>query len=310
MKIVVTGGSGYIASVLVPRLLQAGHTVHVLDNLLHRVPGLLSVVDDPGFEFTYGDVRDARVLREVLASCDVIIPMAAIVGVAACDRDPTAAKSINVDAIQLLNRLRGRDQMVIYPMTNSGYGTKSGKVYCTEETPLEPITLYGKTKVAAERELLDFRNAISLRLATVFGVSPQMRTDLLVNHFVYEAVTKRYLVIFEKDFKRNYIHIRDVADCFIHCIENLDRMKDQVYNCGLDEANYSKQELAEKIREAILDLYIHYAEIGSDPDKRNYIVSNEKLRKAGYVARRGLERGILELVKAYRMLSFHPFANI
>lgn len=309
MKILVTGGCGYIGSVLVPRLLLAGHDVHVIDNLSHGTPSLLAVADNPAFTFTYGDARDERLLKEAVGSSDVIIPLAALVGAVACDRDPVTANSVNFGAIQLLNRLRDRHQAVIFPMTNSGYGTKMGNLYCTEETPLEPITLYGRTKVAAEQELLGAGDAIALRLATVFGVSPRMRLDLLVNNFVYEAVTKKYLVIFEKDFKRNYIHIKDVADCVLHCIKNFDSMKNHAYNCGLDGANCSKQELADKIREAVPELYIHYSNIRSDPDKRNYIVSNEKLRRTGYEAHRSLEVGISELIKAYRMLSVQPYCN-
>jgi nucleoside-diphosphate-sugar epimerase len=202
-----------------------------------------------------------------------------------------------------------KSQMVIYPNTNSGYGTKSGAVMCDEETPLEPISLYGRTKVQAEKELLATGNAITLRLATIFGVSPRMRIDLLVNYFTWEAVVRHYLIIFEKDFKRNYVHIRDVADAFIHCLENFDKMKGNAYNCGLDEANYSKAELAEIIKSKIPDLSIHYAEIGSDTDKRNYIVSNDKLRKAGFEARRTVQQGVDELIKAYKMIPKEYYSN-
>jgi len=200
--------------------------------------------------------------------------------------------------------------LVVFPTTNSGYGTKSGDVYCTEETPLGPISLYGQTKVQAEAELLETPNAITLRLATVFGMSLRMRLDLLVNHFVHAAVTDGYIVIFEKDFKRNYIHIRDVADCFVHCIENADRMVGRPYNVGLDAANLSKEELALKVKEYVPNLYIHFSEVGSDPDKRNYIVSNQRLREAGFEARRSLDEGIQELLKGYRMMARAPFKNV
>ena len=210
----------------------------------------------------------------------------------------------------MLNCLRSPRQLVIFPTSNSGYGAKSGDVYCTEDTPLEPISLYGQTKVQAEAELLETPNVISLRLATVFGMSPRMRLDLLVNHFVYAAVTDGYIVIFEKDFKRNYIHIRDVADCFIHCIENADSMVGRPYNVGLDAANLSKEELALKIKGYVPNFYIHFAPVGSDPDKRNYIVSNQRLREAGFEAWRSLDEGIQELLKGYRMMGRGHFKNV
>jgi nucleoside-diphosphate-sugar epimerase len=217
---------------------------------------------------------------------------------------------VNVDAVRLLNRLRSPSQLVVLPTTNSGYGTKAGDAFCTEATPLEPISLYGQTKVDAEAELLGLPGTITLRLATVFGMSPRMRLDLLVNHFVHAAVTDGYLVIFEKDFKRNYVHIRDVADCMAYCIEHSDRMVGRPFNLGLDAANLSKAELAQKIKEHVPTFYVHYAELGSDRDKRNYIVSNQRLRDAGFEAKRTLDEGIGELVKGYRMmLRRSPFKN-
>jgi nucleoside-diphosphate-sugar epimerase len=249
-------------------------------------------------------------MRRALGEADVVIPLAAVVGAPACDRDPWLARSVNLDAIRLLNRLRSPRQLVVYPTTNSGYGTQSGAEYCTEETPLEPISLYGQTKCQAEAELLGSPNAITLRLATVFGTSPRMRVDLLVNHFVYAALTQRYLVIFEKDFKRNFIHIRDVADCFVHCIAHAERMVGRPYNAGLDEANLSKEELARKVQQFVPDFYLHFSEIGSDPDKRNYVVSNQRLREAGFAARRSLDEGICELLKGYQMMRRSPLMNV
>jgi nucleoside-diphosphate-sugar epimerase len=249
-------------------------------------------------------------LRKLVSQADVLIPFAAVVGAPACDRDPLLARSVNLEAIRLLNRLRSPAQLVIFPTTNSGYGTRSGESFCTEETPLEPISLYGKTKAEAEGELMAGENAISLRLATVFGLSPRMRLDLLVNHFVLAAVTDGYLVIFEKDFRRNFIHIRDVADCFLHCLTNAQQMRGRIFNAGLDSANFSKAELALKIKEQVPNFYIHFAEVGSDPDKRNYRVSNERLRKAGFEARRSLDDGIRELVKGYRTLGRRRFRNV
>jgi nucleoside-diphosphate-sugar epimerase len=245
----------------------------------------------------------------LIAQADVVVPLAAVVGAPACDRDPAFARSVNLDAIRLINRVRSPRQLVVYPTTNSGYGTQTGDVFCTEETPLEPISLYGQTKSQAEQVLLESPNAVTLRLATVFGMSPRMRLDLLVNHFVYTAVTDGYIVIFEKDFKRNYIHIRDVADCFAHCMENSKQMTGRPYNVGLDAANLSKEELALKIKEFVPNFFVHFSEIGSDPDKRNYIVSNQRLREAGFEARRSLEEGIQELLKGYRMIGCGPFKN-
>jgi nucleoside-diphosphate-sugar epimerase len=308
--VLVTGGAGYLGSVLCEHLLQAGHRVTAVDNLMYQQHGLFHLCAHPSFEFVFGDVRDESLMRPRVKEADVLIPLAAIVGAPACDRDPRLASSVNLEAIRLLNRVRSSNQLVVFPTTNSGYGTKSGDIHCTEDTPLNPISLYGQTKAEAETNLLQTPNVISLRLATVFGVSPRMRLDLLVNHFVYTAVTDGYLVIFEKHFKRNYVHIRDVADCFVHCISNAARMVGKPYNVGLDSANLSKEELALKIKEYVPKFYIHFSEVGSDPDKRNYIVSNQRLREAGFEARRSLDDGIKELLKAYRMMVRGPFKNV
>ncbi len=308
--VLVTGGAGYLGSILCERLLDVGYQVTVIDNLMYQQHSLFHLCTSPHFEFVFGDARDETLMRGLVKEANVLIPLAAVVGAAACDRDPWLARSVNLEAVRLLNRLRSPHQLVIFPTTNSGYGTKSGDAYCTEDTPLEPISVYGQTKVQAEADLLGSPNVITLRLATVFGISPRMRLDLLVNHFVYAAVMDGYIVIFEKDFKRNYIHIRDVADCFVHCIENAERMAGRPYNAGLDEANLSKEELALKIREYVPSFYIHFAQVGTDPDKRNYIVSNQRLREAGFEARRLLDEGIKELLKGYRMLGRAPFRNV
>jgi len=309
-KILVTGGAGYLGSVLCEHLLDAGNEVTVLDNLTFSQSSLFHLCANPCFDFVFGDARNEALLARLIKDVDVVIPLACIVGAPACDRDPLLATSVNLDAIRLLNHLRSKSQLVIYPTTNSGYGTQSGTLHCTEETPLEPISLYGSTKTEAERILLESPNAITLRLATVFGMSPRMRLDLLVNHFVYAAVTDGYLVIFEKDFKRNFIHIRDVADCFLHCICNASQMVGRPYNVGLDAANLSKEELALKIKQHVPDFYIHFAEVGQDPDKRNYIVSNQRLREAGFEAKRSLDDGIRELIKGYRLLKRSPMKNV
>ena len=310
MKILVTGGAGYLGSVLCEHLLNADYHVTVVDNLLYRQQTLFHLCNNPNFEFVFGDVRDGKLMARLLKNADIIIPLAAIVGAPACDLDPQLATAVNLDAIKLLNKLRSKHQLVIYPTTNSGYGIKSGEVFCTEETLLEPISLYGKTKTDAETQLLQSENAITLRLATVFGMSPRMRIDLLVNHFVYTAVKDSYIVIFEKDFKRNFVYIRDVAECFLFCIENSQKMKDKPFNVGLDTANLSKEELAVKIKKYLPNFYIHFAEVGTDPDKRNYIVSNQRLKEAGFVAKHSLEDGIEELIKGYQMMRREEFKNV
>ena len=308
--VVVTGAAGYLGSVLCEHLLAAGYRVTAADRLIYRQRSLFHLCANPQFDFVVGDARDEQLMRRLIKAADVLIPLAAIVGAPACDRDPWLARSVNLEAIRLVARLRSNDQLIVYPTTNSGYGTKSGDVFCTEDTPLEPISLYGQTKTEAEAEILERTNTVTLRLATVFGMSPRMRLDLLVNHFVYAAITDGYIVIFEKDFKRNYIHIRDVADCFIHCIENSKKMAGRPYNAGLDSANLSKEALALKIKEYVPNFYIHFGQVGTDPDKRNYIVSNQRLRDAGFEAKRSLDSGIQELLKGYRMMGRAEFANI
>ena len=309
-RVLITGGAGYIGSILTDRLLDAGYGVTVVDALLHGEPSLFSACANPNFNFEFGDARDEKLMGRLAKEADVVIPLAAIVGAPACDRDPWEAQAVNFEAICLINRLRSKSQLVVYPTTNSGYGTQTGEVFCTEETPLQPISLYGRTKAQAEAELLESENAITLRLATVFGTSPRMRLDLLVNHFAYAAVTDGYIIIFEKDFKRNYVHIRDVAGCFLHCIENSAKMIGRPYNVGLDEANLSKEELALKIKEHVPEFFVHFSELGVDPDKRNYIVSNQRLREAGFEAKRSLDEGIRELLKSYRMIRRVRFKNV
>jgi nucleoside-diphosphate-sugar epimerase len=310
-RVLVTGGLGYLGSILCEHLLAAGYQVAVLDNLLYGTgqQGLFHLCANPGFHFLKGDVRDPEEMKPALKDADVIIHLAAIVGAAACDRDPQMATSVNLDAVRLLDHLRSPKQLVVFPNTNSGYGMTSAETLCTEDSPQKPISLYGRTKVEAEKLLLEKRNTIALRLATVFGMSPRMRLDLLVNHFVHAAYKEGYLVIFEKDFKRNFVHIRDVADCMIHCLANRERMSGRPYNVGLDAANLSKAELALKIKKHVPNLYIHFAAIGQDPDKRNYVVSSERLRAAGFEAKRSLDNGICELIKGYAMQGRGLFNN-
>ena len=309
-SVLVTGAAGYIGSVLCGRLLEAGYRVVALDNLYFGTQALFHLAGDPSFEFTLGDARDERLVGDLVSTCDVLVPLAALVGAPLCDRDPDAASSTNLGAIRLLNRLRRPSQLLVYPTTNSGYGTKSGQVLCTEETPLEPISLYGRTKVEAEADVLATPNSLSLRLATVFGTSPRMRIDLLVNHFVWSAVTDGYLVVFEKHFRRNYLHIRDAADAFVFAIENSGRLAGRPYNLGLDAANLSKEQLALKVKEHVPRFHVHFAEVGSDPDRRDYIVSSQRLREAGFEATRTLDDGIRELIKGYRMMGRGAWRNV
>jgi len=310
MKILVTGGAGYLGSVLCEYLLDSSYQVTVIDNLLYKQKSLFHLCADTNFDFVFGDVRDEQLMRKLMKNVDVIIPLAAIVGAPACDQDPMLATSVNLDAVKLINKIRSKDQWVIYPTTNSGYGTKSGDVFCTEETPLEPHTLYGKTKADAESELLGSDNVISLRLTTVFGMSARMRLDSLVNHFVYLALRDGYIVIFERDFKRNFVYIRDVAECFLHSIQNFEKMKGKPYNVGLDSSNVSKEELALKIKKYIPNFYIQFAEIESDPDKRNYVISNQRLRDAGFEAKHSLDEGIKELIKGYQIIKLDEYSNL
>jgi nucleoside-diphosphate-sugar epimerase len=311
-RVLVTGGLGYIGSIVCEHLLGAGFHVTALDNLLYGTgqQGLYHLCANPAFDFIKGDVRDELTLGPAVRAADVIIHLAAIVGAPACEKDPLLATSVNLDAVRLLDRLRSPSQLVIYPNTNSGYGITTGQDRCTEDSPLAPISLYGQTKVEAERVLLARPRTVALRLATVFGMSPRMRLDLLVNHFVHAAYKEGYLVIFEKDFKRNFVHVRDVADCMLHVIAHADRMAGRAYNLGLDEANLSKEELAQKVKQHVRNFYIHFAPIGQDPDKRNYVVSNQRLREAGFVARRSLDEGIEELLKGYRMEGRAMFKNV
>jgi nucleoside-diphosphate-sugar epimerase len=308
-RVLVTGGAGYLGSVLCEHLLAAGHRVTVLDNLMYGQHSLFHLCAHPAFEFAFGDARDERHLRPLLRGADAIIPLAAVVGAPACDRDPGLATSVNLDAVRLLDRLRGDGQLVVFPNTNSGYGTTPADAACTEDSPLCPVSLYGRDKVQAEAELLAGASVITLRLATVFGMSPRLRLDLLVNHFVHAAVTDGYLVLFEPHFRRNFIHVRDVADCFVHCLAHAGEMVGRAYNAGLDAANLSKAELARAIQVHVPRLSVHVSEVGTDPDRRNYVVSNERLRKAGFEARRSLDEGIRELLTGYRMLGRGALRN-
>lgn len=308
--VLITGGAGYIGSILTPLLLRSGFKVTVVDNLFYRQISLLECFGDRNFNFIKGDVVNPRVMDPLLAQADIIIPLAAIVGAPACDLNPTLTQLINYDAVKMILEKSSLQQRIIFPNTNSGYGVgKKGK-YCTEESPLRPVSLYGKLKVQIEEKLLASKHAVSFRLATVFGVSPRMRLDLLVNDFTYRAVHDRSIVLFEEHFKRNFIHVRDVSEAFLFAIHNFEKMKGEAFNVGLSEANLSKRELCEKIKQYIPELYIHGASIGVDPDQRDYIVSNEKLERLGWKPKKSLDEGIQELISAYRIIKNNQFANV
>lgn len=310
MNILITGGAGYIGSILTPLLLEQGHAVTVLDTFMYQQTSLLDVCHHPSLTVIRADARDEHVLRNALTSAEVIIPLACYTGAPLCARFPEEARSVTVGGIELLLRLRSKNQMILYPNTNSGYGIGQEGIHCNEETPLNPVSLYGKLKVEAESMILDAGNAIAFRLATVFGVSPRMRLDLLVNDFVFRAVNDRFVVLFEAHFKRNYIHIRDVARAFLYSIEHFATMKDQVYNVGLSDANLTKMELCEEIKKQLPNFYFVEATIGEDPDKRNYIVSNEKIEKAGFQPQVSLQQGIGELIKGYQIIKRNSYSNI
>jgi nucleoside-diphosphate-sugar epimerase len=310
MRVLVTGGAGYIGSVLVPTLLKAGHEVTVVDNFMFGQSSLLDVAVDPRLDIVRGDARDRALMSKLVPGHDVLIPLAALVGAPLCARDPDAACSINFGAVDLLLQLRSREQRVIYPNTNSGYGLGAGEAFCTEETPLKPISVYGQTKCQAEQAVLDAGNSITFRLATVFGTSPRMRLDLLVNDFVYRAANDGFVVLFEAHFKRNYVHVRDVARAFMHAMDNFDGMQGEAYNIGLSDANLSKQELCERIQRFVPNFYFVEAAVGEDPDKRNYIVSNAKIEATGFQPTHSLDAGIKELLKAYQVVKRQQFSNV
>lgn len=319
MKILITGASGYIGSVLIETLLESytGYRLDIekvvaVDNLLYSQTTLTQYCHLKNFEFHKLDVNDYEKMLPLVQEADVIIPLACIVGMPACKKYPELTVSTNQNSIQWLASVTTSKQKIIYPTTNSGYGIGQDGINCTEETPLNPISLYGVTKTEAEKSLLEKGNAVTLRLATVFGVSPRMRLDLLVNDFTYKAYKDNYIVLFESHFKRNFIHIRDVVEAFIFSICRFDTMKGQAYNVGLSSANLSKKELCDLIKIQIPNFYIAESEINEDPDKRNYIVSNDKLEALGWSPTYTLEDGIKELLKAYPIIenSNNNFTNL
>ncbi|MGE0876220.1 MAG: NAD-dependent epimerase/dehydratase family protein [Burkholderiales bacterium] len=310
LRILVTGGAGYLGSVMVPDLLAAGHHVTVLDSFMYRQASLSHVCHYPTFDVVKGDIRVEATLKPLLAKADVVIPLAALVGAPICNQDPVGATTTNHDAILMMLKHLSQSQLVLMPTTNSAYGSGDEKNFCTEESPLKPISRYAIEKVEIERHLMQHPNAVSFRLATVFGMSPRMRIDLLVNDFTYRAVYDRFVVLFESSFKRNYIHVRDVSRVFQHGIANVERMKGQIYNVGLSDANVSKKELCEAIKRQVPDFVFIDAPVGKDPDQRNYIVSNAKIEATGWKPAFPLDAGIAELIKGYRMLKNTLHGNV
>jgi nucleoside-diphosphate-sugar epimerase len=309
-KILVTGGAGYLGSTMVPDLLNAGYKVTVLDNFMFKQTSLNHVCFHQNFKVVKGDIRIEKTMRPLMKEADIIIPLAALVGAPLCNLDPVGATTVNHDAITLMLKNLSKDQIVLMPTTNSAYGTGDENNYCTEESPLRPISQYAIEKVEIENALMQHENAISFRLATVFGMSPRMRTDLLVNDFTYRAVYDRFVVLFESQFKRNYIHVRDVSRVFQHAIANFDRMKGQIYNVGLSDANVSKKELCQHIQKQLPDFVFLDAPVGKDPDQRNYIVSNAKIEATGFKPQFSLDVGIAELIKGYTMLRNTRYGNV
>ena len=310
MNILVTGGAGYLGSIMVPDLLATGHKVTVLDNFMFQQSSLNHVCNNPNFYAIKGDIRIESIVAPLLKKADIVIPLAAYVGAPMCSQDPVGAQTINHDAIMMMLKHVSKNQIVLMPTTNSAYGSGDENNFCTEESPLKPMSKYAIDKVAIEKVLMQHENAISFRLATVFGMSPRMRIDLLVNDFVYRAVYDRFIVLFESHFKRNYIHVRDVSRAFQHGIANIDRMKGQIYNVGLSEANVSKWELCEHIKKQIPGFTFIEAAVGKDPDQRNYIVSNAKLEATGYQTSVTLAQGIAELTKGFTMIRNTRYGNV
>ncbi|MCP9296739.1 MAG: NAD(P)-dependent oxidoreductase [Planktothrix agardhii LY1] len=308
MKILVTGGAGYVGTSLIPQLLERGYQVRVLDSLMFGGDQLLPFFKYKNFEFIKGDIRNIEDLSNAVKDQDVIIHLAAIVGYPACRSHPELAEDVNIGGTKNLASVVSRNQLVIFGSTGSNYGAVED--ICTEETPLNPLSLYGQTKTIAENHLLENCTTIAFRFATAFGVSPRLRLDLLINDFVYKALTQQYLVVYEKHFMRTFIHIRDLGASFLFAIDNVEKMKGQVYNVGDESMNYSKEQICEMIQKQT-NCYVHYADVGEDIDKRNYIVSYEKIKSLGFQTQIAVDEGIEELIKALGVISYKtPYSNI
>ena len=309
-NILVTGGAGYIGSTLVPDLLSKKHKVTVIDNFMYDQTSLATSIRDRNFEIIFGDVRDESLMKKLVSKADIVIPLAAIVGAPACDKDPVTAQSINKDSILWLLKQLSKSQQVIMPTTNSAYGSGDKNNFCDENSPLNPLSLYARDKVVVEKSLLEHENSTSFRLATVFGISPRMRLDLLVNNFTLRAITDGFVIVFEGHFKRNYIHILDVVQAFNLAIEKKEQFKGEIFNVGLSQANISKIELCQEIKTIVPSFLFLEAPLGKDPDQRNYIVSNKKIEALGFSPAVSLQEGLNELVKGLKIFNHKPFTNV
>ena len=298
-KILITGGAGYIGSMLCTKLINLGHKVTVIDLLKYDKNSLSHLFFSKNFKLIKEDVNNNKFMKKVLKDFDIIIPLAALVGAPLCDKFKKKAIKTNVETVKIIVKNLRKDQKIIYPTTNSGYGIGQKDKFCDENSPLNPISLYGRTKLQAETLVLSHKNSIAFRLATVFGFSYRMRTDLLVNNFVQTAVQKKELLIFEPNFRRNYVHIVDVVNAFIFAIENFSKLKGNIFNLGLSSANLTKLMLAKKIKKNYKNLKIKIIKDRSDPDKRDYYVSNEKIEKAGFKPKISLDDGIKELINLF-----------
>ncbi len=310
IRILITGGAGYIGSILTGKLLEKGHQLNIIDNFMYSQNSLSNYFSSKNLEVINADVRDESIMKETVKKVDAIIPLAAIVGAPACLQDPFLATSINKESVKSLLRMVSDEQLILMPTTNSAYGTGNSNNFCDESSPLNPLSQYAREKVEVEEMLMSRDNSISLRLATVFGMSPRMRLDLLVNEFVLRAVKDGFLILFESHFKRNYIHVRDVANAFSLILDNVDNFNNEIFNVGLSEANISKYELCELIKQKISTFYFVEAEVGSDPDKRNYIVSNKKIEDRGFKPQFSLSEGIDELIMGLKTLNTKLHTNI
>ncbi len=309
MKILITGGAGYIGSMLVPELINSDYEVTVIDNFMFKQSSLNHLCSSKKFKIINGDIRNKELMKDLITKNDIIIPLAAIVGAPLCNKDPFSAQSINSDAIKDMLKIVSKNQYILMPTTNSAYGTGDKNNFCDENSVLRPISKYAVDKVEIEKILMTRENSISYRLATVFGMSPRMRIDLLVNDFTYRAFHDSSLIIFEGHFKRNYIHVRDVVRAFMHAINNIEKMKSEIYNVGLSNANLSKIELCEEIKKQIPNFTYVEEKLKKDPDQRNYIVSNEKIENTGFKPLFSLEDGIKELIKGFSMIKNQSFGN-
>jgi len=309
-RVLVTGGAGYIGSTLIPDLLSNNYHVTVVDNFMYKQTSLASSVKHKNLSLVFGDVRDESLMKNVVSKADILIPLAAIVGAPACDKDPITAQAINKDSILWLLKQLSPAQQIIMPTTNSAYGSGDKNNFCDEESPLNPLSLYARDKVLVEEALMHHENATSFRLATVFGISPRMRLDLLVNNFVYRAITDGFVIVFEGHFKRNYIHVEDVVQAFNLAVDHNERFKGEIFNVGLSEANISKLELCKEIQKIVPSFTFLEAALGKDPDQRNYIVSNTKIESRGFSPKVNLREGLSELVKGLKMFDQKQFTNL